>query len=120
MSHGIPSLYQGLSGTSTGFWRLSFASRNARLISAVLSLAVVALVLAVSDQLASGVVEERDDHGVGAERADQRDYDTAHYARVLRDTYAARLARAVSVFKLDQAVAQESSLAQGEARLALR
>lgn len=33
---------------------------------------------------------------------------------------AARLARAVSVFKLDRAVAQESSLAQGEARLALR
>jgi methyl-accepting chemotaxis protein len=31
---------------------------------------------------------------------------------------AARLARAVGVFKLDQAVAQESSLAQGEARLA--
>jgi methyl-accepting chemotaxis protein len=33
---------------------------------------------------------------------------------------AARLARAVSVFKLDQAVTQESSLAQGKARLALR
>jgi len=47
-----------------------------------------------------GVVVESDDEAVGAEHADgrddRRDYDTAHYARVLRDTYAARLARALT------------------------
>ena len=41
---------------------------------------------------AGGVVAEADD--AGAESADRRDYDVDHYARVLRDTYASRLARA--------------------------
>ena len=39
-----------------------------------------------------GVVAEADD--AGSEHADRRDYDVDHYARVLRDTYASRLARA--------------------------
>jgi DNA polymerase I len=38
------------------------------------------------------VVAERGD--VGSEKSDARDYDVDHYARVLRDTFAARLARA--------------------------
>ena len=39
------------------------------------------------------VVPELDDEGA-TELADPRDYDVAHYERVLRDTFAARLARA--------------------------
>jgi hypothetical protein len=41
----------------------------------------------------AGVVPERDedDDALGT---DPRDYDVEHYARVLRETYAARLARA--------------------------
>jgi DNA polymerase elongation subunit (family B) len=42
---------------------------------------------------AGGVIEEGDD-GAAGEEADRRDYDTNHYGRVLRDTFAARLARA--------------------------
>jgi DNA polymerase, archaea type len=42
---------------------------------------------------AGGVIEEREDE-VPGEGADQRDYDVNHYARVLRETFAARLARA--------------------------
>jgi DNA polymerase elongation subunit (family B) len=40
----------------------------------------------------SGVVVEAGD--AGDERPDARDYDVDHYSRLLRDTYAARLARA--------------------------
>jgi hypothetical protein len=38
------------------------------------------------------VVPERGD--AGSEKIDRRDYDIDHYSRVLRDTFAARLARA--------------------------
>ena len=41
-----------------------------------------------------GVIEEPEDETAAVERADARDYDVDHYARVLRETYAARLARA--------------------------
>ncbi len=41
-----------------------------------------------------GVVEETDEGGPGETAADPRDYDVEHYVRLLRDTYAARLARA--------------------------
>jgi DNA polymerase elongation subunit (family B) len=40
------------------------------------------------------VIEESEDETVALERADARDYDVDHYARVLRETFAARLARA--------------------------
>jgi len=40
-----------------------------------------------------GVVAERDE---GGDAADPRDYDVEHYARVLRDTFAARLARGLA------------------------
>ena len=43
---------------------------------------------------AGGVIEESEDETVGAETADRRDYDVDHYARLLRETFAARLARA--------------------------
>ena len=39
-----------------------------------------------------GIVAEQGDPG--SERADPRDYDVDHYSRLLRDTFAARLARA--------------------------
>ena len=35
-----------------------------------------------------------DEEGAHPARADRRDYDVDHYVRVLRDTFAARLARA--------------------------
>jgi DNA polymerase elongation subunit (family B) len=41
-----------------------------------------------------GLIEESEDETVSAERADRRDYDVDHYARVLRETFAARLERA--------------------------
>jgi DNA polymerase, archaea type len=41
-----------------------------------------------------GLVVDADEEGAGPERADRRDYDVDHYVRVLRDTFAARLARA--------------------------
>jgi DNA polymerase elongation subunit (family B) len=41
-----------------------------------------------------GVVEESDDGQPLAKAADPRDYDVEHYVRLLRDTYASRLARA--------------------------
>ncbi len=41
-----------------------------------------------------GVIEESEDETAAVGRADARDYDVDHYARVLRETYAARLARA--------------------------
>jgi DNA polymerase elongation subunit (family B) len=41
-----------------------------------------------------GVIEEPEDGTVAIERADSRDYDVEHYARVLRETFAARLQRA--------------------------
>jgi DNA polymerase elongation subunit (family B) len=43
---------------------------------------------------AGGVIEEPEDETATAERSDLRDYDVDHYARVLRETFAARLARA--------------------------
>jgi hypothetical protein len=43
---------------------------------------------------AGGVVSADDD--AGADGADPRDYDVDHYARVLRDNFAARLARALA------------------------
>jgi DNA polymerase, archaea type len=42
------------------------------------------------------VVPSADDAAPGTAPADPRDYDVDHYARVLRDTYAARLARALA------------------------
>ena len=42
---------------------------------------------------AGGVIEEGEDD-VAGEGADRRDYDVNHYARVLRETFAARLERA--------------------------
>jgi DNA polymerase elongation subunit (family B) len=41
-----------------------------------------------------GVIEESDDETVATESADGRDYDVDHYARLLRETFAARLIRA--------------------------
>jgi len=41
-----------------------------------------------------GMVEEGGEEAVVIEGADRRDYDVDHYARLLRDTFAARLARA--------------------------
>jgi DNA polymerase elongation subunit (family B) len=41
-----------------------------------------------------GVIEEAEDEAVGVESAGRRDYDIDHYARLLRETFAARLARA--------------------------
>ena len=41
---------------------------------------------------AFGIVPEKGD--AGSEHVDRRDYDVAHYSRVLRETFAARLARA--------------------------
>ncbi len=41
-----------------------------------------------------GLVTDPDDEGSGPDRVDRRDYDVDHYVRVLRDTFAARLARA--------------------------
>ena len=41
-----------------------------------------------------GVVEETDEGGPGQTDDDPRDYDVEHYVRLLRDTYASRLARA--------------------------
>jgi DNA polymerase, archaea type len=41
-----------------------------------------------------GVIEESEDESVAIEIADRRDYDVDHYARLLRQTFAARLARA--------------------------
>jgi DNA polymerase elongation subunit (family B) len=41
-----------------------------------------------------GVVEEDGDEAGAAGNADRRDYDVDHYARLLRETFAARLARA--------------------------
>ncbi len=41
-----------------------------------------------------GVVEENDEGGPGETSAELRDYDVEHYVRLLRDTYASRLARA--------------------------
>ena len=43
---------------------------------------------------AGGVIEEPEDETAPTESSDLRDYDVDHYARVLRETYAARLARA--------------------------
>ncbi len=40
------------------------------------------------------MIDESDDESVVSEHADDRDYDVAHYSRVLRETFAARLARA--------------------------
>jgi DNA polymerase, archaea type len=42
-----------------------------------------------------GLIEEGDDE-VADDSADRRDYDVSHYARVLRETFAARLIRAFS------------------------
>jgi DNA polymerase, archaea type len=41
-----------------------------------------------------GLVTDPDDEGADPERTDERDYDVEHYVCVLRDTFAARLARA--------------------------
>ena len=41
-----------------------------------------------------GVIEEFEDELI--ESADRRDYDVEHYARLLRDTFAVRLARALT------------------------
>ena len=43
-----------------------------------------------------GVIEEPEEETAAGESADRRDYDVNHYARVLRETFAARLARAFS------------------------
>ena len=43
-----------------------------------------------------GVIEESDGEAVGTGSADGRDYDGDHYARLLRETFAARLERAFS------------------------
>lgn len=43
---------------------------------------------------AGGVIEESDDESAAPESSLLRDYDGDHYARVLRETYAARLERA--------------------------
>jgi hypothetical protein len=44
-----------------------------------------------------GVIEESDDETVATYSADGRDYDVDHYARLLRETFAARLTRAFSL-----------------------
>jgi DNA polymerase elongation subunit (family B) len=47
-------------------------------------------------QSAGGAVVPSADEDASGRAADPRDYDVDHYARVLRDTYAARLARALT------------------------
>jgi DNA polymerase elongation subunit (family B) len=44
-----------------------------------------------------GLIEESEDETVSSERADRRDYDVDHYARMLRETFAARLERAFTL-----------------------
>ncbi len=41
-----------------------------------------------------GVIEEFEDEAIASENADRRDYDVDYYARLLRETFAVRLARA--------------------------
>jgi DNA polymerase elongation subunit (family B) len=41
-----------------------------------------------------GIIEEPEDESIAIESAGARDYDAGHYARLLRHTFAARLARA--------------------------
>ena len=48
----------------------------------------------IARRRAPALVDDPDDDDDGAERADPRDYDVDHYVRVLRETFAARLARA--------------------------
>ncbi|AHG88659.1 DNA polymerase B region [Gemmatirosa kalamazoonensis] len=57
----------------------------------------------------AGVVPERDEAG-GADAADPRDYDVEHYARVLLDTYAARLARGLAPEDFDVVFADPDQL----------
>ena len=45
---------------------------------------------------ASNVVADPDDDTIAVQVSDPRDYDVEHYVRLLRDTYASRLARAFS------------------------
>ena len=45
---------------------------------------------------AGGVLAEHDDGTAATGGADRRDYDVDHYVRVLRDTFAARLIRALT------------------------
>jgi DNA polymerase, archaea type len=47
-----------------------------------------------TDSGSGNIVSEPDRIDAGSEPADRRDYDVEHYVRVLRDTFAARLARA--------------------------
>ena len=44
------------------------------------------------------VVDESDDVGSSPEAVERRDYDIEHYVRVLRDTFAVRLARAFTAY----------------------
>jgi hypothetical protein len=55
-----------------------------------------------------GVVTDPDE--AGPEPVDRRDYDVEHYVRVLRDTFAARLARALTLTDFDAVFADPVQL----------
>jgi hypothetical protein len=55
-----------------------------------------------------GVVTDPDEAGTGA--VDARNYDVEHYVRVLRDTFAARLARALTLTDFDAVFADPVQL----------
>jgi DNA polymerase, archaea type len=56
------------------------------------------------------VVASRDDEAPGRGITDPRDYDVEHYARVLRDTFAARLARALTTADFAEVFADADQL----------
>jgi DNA polymerase, archaea type len=57
-----------------------------------------------------GLVADSDDDDDVTETTDRRDYDVDHYARLLRDTFAARLARAFSPQDFDAVFADPDQL----------
>jgi DNA polymerase I len=56
------------------------------------------------------VVAEADDETLGRGGADRRDYDVEHYARVLQNTYAARLARAFTAADFESVFADPDQI----------
>lgn len=57
-----------------------------------------------------GLVADHDDEAIGAAPADPRDYDVEHYVRLLRRTFAARLATAFSPIDFDAVFADPGQL----------
>jgi DNA polymerase elongation subunit (family B) len=57
-----------------------------------------------------GVIEEAEDEAIAIESADRRDYDVNHYARLLRETFAVRLARAFTPADYEAVVADPDQM----------